>query len=98
MSLDDAQMAHLKRLARIELDPDETAAIEHDLNTVLAYFDLLSELDTDGIEPLTRPLPITDALRQDTPEPSLPIAAVEQLAVEVEEEMIRVPRTVEGGN
>jgi aspartyl-tRNA(Asn)/glutamyl-tRNA(Gln) amidotransferase subunit C len=98
MSLDDAQMAHLKRLARLELDPDETAAIENDLNTILAYFDLLSELDTDGVEPLTRPIPITDALRSDTPLPSLPIEAVARLAVEVEEGMIRVPRTVEGGN
>lgn len=98
MSLDDAQMAHLLQLARLELSPAETAAIEADLNEVLAYVDLLRELDTDDVEPLTRPITLTDAFRPDEETPSLPPERVEALAVAMEGGRIRVPRTVDEGN
>ena len=98
MKIDDALMEHLKNLARIELGADETAALERDLNDILGYFERLSELDTEGIEPLTRPIAVTDAFRADEPTASLPLERVAALAQAMEDGMIRVPRTVEDGN
>ena len=98
MTIDDALMEHLKGLARLELDPDESAAIERDLNDILGYFALLAELDTDGVEPLTRPIAITDAFREDTPRNSLSLERVRGVAVDTEDGLIKVPRTVEEGN
>lgn len=97
-AIDDALLEHLKSLARLEIDPEESAVIERDLNDILGYFALLSDLDTDGVEPLTRPIAVTDAMREDEIEEPLPRDRVAELALEMEEGMIRVPRTVDEGN
>ncbi len=36
--LTDAEMEHLKTLARLEVSPEETEALKDDLNQLLGYF------------------------------------------------------------
>ena len=56
MSLSDDQVRRIARLARIEVRPDETAAVASRLNRVLGLIDQLSAVDTAGIEPMAHPL------------------------------------------
>jgi aspartyl-tRNA(Asn)/glutamyl-tRNA(Gln) amidotransferase subunit C len=53
MSLDAAAVAKIARLARIRLTEDERTHLASELSHVLGWIDQLSEVDTQGVEPLT---------------------------------------------
>ncbi len=95
MALSDAELAHLLTLARLELDDDEVAAIEDDLNQILAYVDRLGELDLDGVEPLARPLPHGPSLRDDVRAEGMDRDRGLALGRSIEDGFFRVPRTVD---
>jgi aspartyl-tRNA(Asn)/glutamyl-tRNA(Gln) amidotransferase subunit C len=95
--LSDAEMAHLKTLARLELSDTETEALKGDLNKILGYFETLNELDTEGVEELARPVATANVFRTDEARSGLEQARAEALAVETENGFFKVPRTVEGG-
>ncbi len=42
------------------------------LGAILEYMDLLSEVDTEGVEPMAHPLDMTNVFRADAARPSLP--------------------------
>ncbi len=95
--LTDAEMEHLKTLARLRLSDAETQSLRGDLNQLLGYFDLLSELDTEGVDELARPVALSNVFRDDVIERGLEPGAAEALAVAGEGSFFRVPRTVDGG-
>lgn len=95
MSAHDVDMEHLQRLARLALDPDESEVLAHDVASVLAYFDQLNEVDTEGVEELVRPVVPARAWRDDTVSTSLPRERVLKLANAGHEGFVRVPRTVD---
>ena len=95
MKISDEQLAHLEILARIELEPGERDSVRDDLSRILEYFETLSELDTEGVEELVRPVPLENVLRRDEVKESLPHPTVIGLAVETEDGFLKVPRTVE---
>ena len=90
-------MAHLKTLARLELSDEETEQLKGDLNSLLTYFDSLSELDTEGVEELARPLELSNVFREDAVKQGLGQETDERLAVESQDGFFKVPRTVESG-
>ena len=95
--LSDAEMSHLKTLARLELSDEETEQLKGDLNSLLTYFDSLSELDTEGVEELARPLELSNVFREDAVKQGLGQETDERLAVESQDGFFKVPRTVESG-
>lgn len=98
MAIDDAELRHLLGLARLDLEADAAERVKHDLNRVLEYVDTLSELDTDGVEPLVRPLEVSEALRADEPTAPLPRDAALALGRTDGDGRFVVPRTVDEGN
>jgi aspartyl-tRNA(Asn)/glutamyl-tRNA(Gln) amidotransferase subunit C len=42
---------HVARLARLELDAEQEARLQHDLSAILEYIEKLNELDLGGVEP-----------------------------------------------
>ena len=94
-TISDADMAHLKTLARFELSSEETDSLKEDLNKILDAFAQLNALDTDGVEELTRPVPLHNVFREDEQRPSLPQDEVMGLAQETQEGFFKVPRTVD---
>jgi aspartyl-tRNA(Asn)/glutamyl-tRNA(Gln) amidotransferase subunit C len=97
MTISDKDMEHLKTLARLELSPEETAALKHDLNAMLGYFEQIKTLETNGVEELARPIDVYNVFREDVIQPSLPHETAMKLAVEGEEGYFKVPRTVDAG-
>ncbi len=80
MSLSLADVKKVATLARLELSPGDLADMADQLNRILVYVDQLSEVDTEGLEPLAHPLPLNNVFRDDVPTPSLPVAAALQNA------------------
>ncbi|MEX2501020.1 MAG: hypothetical protein WD336_01480, partial [Trueperaceae bacterium] len=72
MTLDDDELAHLARLARLSLPDDRRDALRDDLATVLAAFQEVRTADDDPERaPLLRPLDVEDGLRSDAVRPGL---------------------------
>ena len=97
MSITDADMAHLKTLARIDLSEDETQEFKDDLNRILEAFETLRSLPTDVVEELARPVNLQNVFREDEVKPSLSHETAMKLAVESEDGFFKVPRTVDAG-
>lgn len=97
MPLPDTDLEHLARLARLDLEADERETLRADLDAILAYFEELEAVDTEGVEPLVRPVVPGAAVRGDEPLPSLPREATLALAREAEGGFVKVPRTVDEG-
>ncbi len=53
MSVDQAAVRHIARLARIAVTDEESVALEGDLNAILNWVEQLESVNTDGVEPLT---------------------------------------------
>ena len=65
MSITKENVLHVAGLARLELSEDEVKKYETELNDVLKFMDKLNELDTDGVEPSTNVLDISNVFRDD---------------------------------
>jgi len=57
-------------LARLSFTDEEKEEMMDILNNILEYFDKLSELDTEDVEPLTHILPVQNVMRGDDVKPS----------------------------
>ena len=89
ISTDD--VAHVARLARLELRPDELESFTSQLGAVLDHAADLDSLDLDGVEPTTHPLPLSNVLRPDEVGPTLDPDEVLAAAPAVEDGQFRVP-------
>ncbi|RMD62973.1 MAG: Asp-tRNA(Asn)/Glu-tRNA(Gln) amidotransferase subunit GatC [Alphaproteobacteria bacterium] len=53
MAVDRTTVAHIAKLARIRIDAEQQDALTADLNNILSWIEQLSELDTEGVAPMT---------------------------------------------
>ncbi len=65
MSLDDATVARIARLARIRIEPKGRAALAEELSGILGWIEQLNEVDTSDVPPMTSVGDVTLALRAD---------------------------------
>jgi aspartyl-tRNA(Asn)/glutamyl-tRNA(Gln) amidotransferase subunit C len=92
------QVGRVAELAHLELTPDETGAMLHDLNAILDYVAELNELDTSGVAPLAQVTELLEAagggLRADAIVPSLDRAKVLAEAPETDGVFFKVPKVI----
>ncbi|MGA9670985.1 MAG: Asp-tRNA(Asn)/Glu-tRNA(Gln) amidotransferase subunit GatC [Terracidiphilus sp.] len=94
------EVARVAKLAHLELTPDETGHMLHDLNAILDYVAELNELDTARVTPLAQVSELfsTDGaggLRADVVVPSLDRATVLAQAPETDQVFFKVPKVIE---
>lgn len=65
MSVDDATVKRIAKLARIRVEPDEIAPLAGELDTILHWVEQLGEVDTDAVEPMTAVMPMALKRRAD---------------------------------
>ena len=65
MSLDEATVARIARLARIAVPEEELAPLATELSHILEWIEQLNEVDTDGVAPMTSVAAMTLAWRED---------------------------------
>jgi aspartyl-tRNA(Asn)/glutamyl-tRNA(Gln) amidotransferase subunit C len=98
VTVDD--VGRVAELAHLELTPDETGHMLHDLNAILDYVAELNELDTAGVTPLAQVSELFGAqgvggLREDVVVPSLDRATVLAQAPETDQVFFKVPKVIE---
>lgn len=65
MSVDSATVRRIAHLSRIAIEDSEVERLRGELNAILAFVETLSEVDVDGVEPLTSALPMQMKKRAD---------------------------------
>ena len=90
-----SQVEHVARLARLELSAADKERMRRELDGILSYIDTLRALQTDGVEPTSHAVPLTNVMREDEPAPSLPQADMLANAPDPSGEFFRVPRIIE---
>jgi aspartyl-tRNA(Asn)/glutamyl-tRNA(Gln) amidotransferase subunit C len=65
MSLDPATVKRIARLARIRLEDEAVPRLQGELNNILGWIETLSEVDVEGVTPLTGGAQIALRLRPD---------------------------------
>ncbi|HEX4836554.1 MAG TPA: Asp-tRNA(Asn)/Glu-tRNA(Gln) amidotransferase subunit GatC [bacterium] len=93
--IDDRTIAHVARLARLELSRDEIEAFRAQLGSILDHFKTLQALDLADVPATSHVLPMTNVLREDVPERSLPREEVLAAAPAAEDGYFVVPPVIE---
>jgi aspartyl-tRNA(Asn)/glutamyl-tRNA(Gln) amidotransferase subunit C len=98
VSVEDVK--RVAELAHLELAPEETPRMLHDLNAILEYVAELNELDTSGVVPLAQVSELLDGvgtgcLRADELRSSLDRATVMAQAPETDQVFFKVPKVIE---
>lgn len=65
MQVDEATVRRIARLARIKITDEEAKALETELSGILDWVKQLDEVDTAGVEPMTRVVAMTLKKRPD---------------------------------
>jgi aspartyl-tRNA(Asn)/glutamyl-tRNA(Gln) amidotransferase subunit C len=95
MSVDTATVRRIAHLARIAVAEDEVAHLESELNTILAFFEQLADVDVDGVEPMTSVTPMRMKKRPDmVTDGEIPDLIVKN-APAAEDHFFVVPKVVE---
>jgi aspartyl-tRNA(Asn)/glutamyl-tRNA(Gln) amidotransferase subunit C len=95
MSVDADTVRRIAHLARIKVTDDEIEHLQGELNTILAFFEQLSEVDVEGVEPMTSVMPMQMKKRPDKVTDGGDPEAVLSNAPAREDNFFLVPKVVE---
>ncbi|MBI4340840.1 MAG: Asp-tRNA(Asn)/Glu-tRNA(Gln) amidotransferase subunit GatC [Candidatus Omnitrophica bacterium] len=82
-------------LARLKLEGKALSQTAAQLDEILTYVQRLQAVPTDGVEPTSHVLPLSNVLREDVPQRSLPQQAVTSLAPAAQPPFVKVPKVIE---
>lgn len=91
-SLSRDDVAHLARLARIEMSEEELVSLSHEFTVILDAVARVQEVASADVEPTSHPLPLRNVFRPDVVHPSLTTAEALSGAPAQEESRFRVPQ------
>ncbi len=95
MSIDQQAVRRIAHLARIAVADDEVAHLAGELNAILAFVEQLSEVNVEGVEPMTSVTPMAMKMRQDVvTDGGIPDEIVRN-APATEDHFFLVPKVVE---
>jgi aspartyl-tRNA(Asn)/glutamyl-tRNA(Gln) amidotransferase subunit C len=92
--IDEDLVRHIGRLSRIELTDEQVQTFGRQLGDILQYFDKLSELDTEGVEPMAHAVELSNALAADQPLPSLSVEEALANAPQRDGDFFAVPKVI----
>lgn len=95
MTISRADVAHLGRLARLELTDDELDHYSTQLEVILQAVARISEVAADDIPPTSHPVPMENVFRPDVVVPGVDRDEVFAAAPAHEDDRFRVPRILD---
>jgi aspartyl-tRNA(Asn)/glutamyl-tRNA(Gln) amidotransferase subunit C len=95
MSVDAATVRRIAHLARIAVTDAEVPHLQGELNAMLAFVEQLSEVNVDGVEPMTSVMPMEMKKRTDVVSDGEVPDDVVRNAPETQDHFFLVPKVVE---
>ena len=90
-----SDVAHLGRLARIDIPDDQLAHYAEQLEVILGAVAQVGQIASADVPATSHPLPLVNVFREDQPRPSLGQSAALSGAPAVEDGRFRVPRILD---
>jgi aspartyl-tRNA(Asn)/glutamyl-tRNA(Gln) amidotransferase subunit C len=91
------EVAKVALLSRLQLTDDELNRMTDQLGAILGYVERLSEVDTEGIEPMAHAIERTNVFRDDVETPMLPRDAALANAPKTDGQYFLVPQIFDAG-
>jgi aspartyl-tRNA(Asn)/glutamyl-tRNA(Gln) amidotransferase subunit C len=95
MSVDAATVRRIAQLARIAVKEEEVSHLQSELNAMLAFVEQLSEVDVEGVEPMTSVTPMDMKKRRDVVNDGEIADLIVENAPVTEDHFFLVPKVVE---
>ena len=95
MSVDAATVRRIAHLARIAVDDSEIEHLRGEINAILAFVEQLSEVDVEGVEPMTSVIPMKMKMREDVITEGDQAEAILRNAPARRDRFFAVPKVVE---
>lgn len=95
MSVDQATVRRIARLARIAVPDEEIPKLQGELNAILGFVEQLNEVDVEGVEPMTSVVPMKLKMRKDVVTDGEIAAKIAANAPASEDSYFLVPKVVE---
>lgn len=92
--ISEADMEKVAQLARLKVEAKELSLYQQQFNAILGYFEQISKVKTDGVEPLVTPSDMGQNLRPDESEKWLGAEAALSNAPERTGNLFKVPPVV----
>ena len=70
MPLSREEVVHIATLCRLGLSEEDIERLREQLSNILGQFEVLQEVDTEGIEPTGHSVALQTVMRDDEPRPS----------------------------
>ena len=94
MSVDAATVRRIAHLARIAVTEAEVPHLQGELNAMLAFVEQLSEVDVEGVEPMTSVMPMAMKKRADVVDDGEIADDVVRNAPATEDHFFLVPKVI----
>ncbi len=65
MHITDEIIDYVAALSRLDIPAGERERLGKELESILIYMDILSKLDTEGVEPMSHVFPVRNVFRED---------------------------------
>ncbi len=95
MKLSRAEVKHIALLCRLGLSEEEVERFQEQLSNILENFEILQQVDTSDVPPMSHVLPLENVFREDEAAPSLTQEEALANAPRREEEFFRVHAVLE---
>lgn len=95
MTLAADQVRWVSHLARLDLSDAELEQMTCQLSAIIDYVNQLQQVNTEGVEPLAHPLPVSNVFREDEPAPSLLVDAALANAPQRRKDFYAVPAVLD---
>ncbi|THF52291.1 Asp-tRNA(Asn)/Glu-tRNA(Gln) amidotransferase subunit GatC [Allorhizobium terrae] len=95
MSVDLATVKRVAKLSRIALADDEAGKVMDELNGILGFVEQLSEVNVDGVEPMTSVMPMAMRKRADVVTDGNKAEDIVANAPQTDRNFFMVPKVVE---
>lgn len=95
MEITKDMVAYVAELSRLKLSDEEAETARKGLGEIIGYMDILNNIDTEGVEPMSHAFAVKNVMRDDVVRPSHDRVELLKNAPKADDEAIIVPRTVE---
>ena len=95
MTISRKDVDHVARLARLDLTEEERDRLTTQLAKILDHAARVTSLATDGVEPTTHAIRLTNVMRDDVQQPPLTQEAALANAPDQQDGYFKVPRILE---
>jgi len=72
MAITREEVQHVAMLFRMSLSEEEIARLQQQLSQIIDYFQILQQIDTEGIPPTSHTFSLENVMRADEPRSSYP--------------------------